>query len=800
MRRPVSAPACLAPKLAALVLSAAIAPSVLAQAAAGSAPAPVGEAGPAAPPLNLKPSYQLQDALPEAERHQQPVFIFGDQVSGRPNLETTVEGNAELRRRDTVIRADRLEYYQPDDKATGRGNVRLNRMGNIYEGPALELKVDAFEGVFTSPSYYFLKNDAYGTAERIDFIDDKRTIARNATFSTCRRQPGPSWLPDWILSASSVRFDQDEDEGEATDAVLRFKGVPIRALPDITFPLSDKRRSGFLPTTFVVDNLSGIDLIAPYYWNIAPNRDLTVYPELMTRRGVNLGGDFRYLESNYRGNVRADYMLQDKLRNRSRWGWSSSHTGVYDAGALGLGPVGLSLNLNRVSDDNYWRDFPRATTSLTQRLLVNDGALYWANGPLSATLRATKYQVLQDVGSPIVPPYDRLPQLTGNYTRSNIAGFDVGVAGDFTRFQAAQTLTLQPNGSRAYTLGQISYPWRTPGFSVTPKLQLHSTRYAFDAPLANGATSAARNVPTFSLDGTAVLERPSSFLGRAVTQTLEPRAFYVYTPFRDQSFLPSYDSGVTDFNFATIFTENPFGGNDRIADNNLLTLGATSRFLEPTTGAELLRFGVAQRLRFAPQRVTLPGGIPDSQRFSDILVGGSVNWSSKWSASAIVQHNMALHVSERASMSARYTPGNYRVISASYNYQAGFANQIDIGWQWPLDDLWRKEPDAVSTPGQGLGEGRWYTVGRLNYSAMDRKLVDGIVGFEYDAGCWIGRVVLDRLQRAGQAANTRILFQLELVGFSRLGSNPLQTLRNSIPRYQYLREKTATPSRFSNYE
>jgi LPS-assembly protein len=306
-------------------------------------------------------------------------------------------------------------------------------------------------------------------------------------------------------------------------------------------------------------------------------------------------------------------------------------------------------------------------------------------------------------------------------------------------------------------------------------------------------------VPTFSLDSGLVFERDARYFGRAFRQTLEPRAFYVYTPFRDQSLLPNYDSAANDFNFATIYTENAFGGNDRISDNNLLTLGATTRLLDPDTGAEAARFGMAQRLRFKDQLVTLPGEQPVSERLSDLLFGATINWTPLWSLDATVQYNPKTRRSIRETIGGRYSPGNYRVISAAYRLQRGSSEQLDIGWQWPINDLWGDKGVDMG-PGQGEGEGRWYSVGRLNFSLQDRRLVDAVVGLEYDAGCWLGRVVLERLQSGTTTSNKRILFQLEFVGFTRLGSNALQTLKQNIPRYQFLREQISTPSRFSNYE
>ncbi len=746
-------------------------------------------------PLVSSPS--LQEQIPPSSSGALPTFIFGEHLFGRPDLETVVEGAAMLRRGDIVIKADRLEYDQPSDLAKARGQVRINRAGNTYEGPLLELKLDAFEGFFNQPRYYFLKNDAHGEADRVDFIDEDRVVIRNASMTTCRRLPGPSWMPDWILRANTIRIDNEEDVGTAEGAVLSFKGLPLLPIPYLSFPLSDKRKSGFMPPTLELDNVNGAVVAVPYYWNIAPNRDATFTPTLMSKRGVNLDSEFRYLEADYAGQLRLDLMPADQLRQSNRWGFSYAHQATLK-NILSAGNMALSLNLNRVSDDNYWSDFAGASTSLTQRLLSNDAALSWSNGYFSNSVRTVRWQTLQDVTAPIIPPYDRLPQLTTRYARADVNGFDYSVDADYTQFQSDSSLTLQPNAQRAFSLLQVSRPWIAPAGFITPKLQLHAASYQLDRPL-NGITSASVVVPTFSLDSGLVFERDARYFGKDLRQTLEPRAFYVNTPYRDQNLLPNYDSGASDFNFASIYSENAFVGNDRISDSNLLTLGLTTRLLNPESGAEVARFGVAQRLRFKDQNVILPGGSPVVDRISDMLLGASVNWDPKWALASTVQYNPSTKQSELATLGARYNPGNYRVLSASYRYQRGVSEQIDVGWQWPVNDLWGDRGQDLGR-GRGQGEGRWYSVGRLNYSLDEGKLVNAVAGFEYDAGCWLGRVVLERLQTSASTANQRIMFQLEFVGFTRLGVNPLKTLRDNIPNYQLLREQISAPSRFSNYD
>ena len=752
----------------------------------------------------LKSSPMLAKKPPEGPGNEVPTFVFGDRLQGRPNLETVIDGNAELRRGPTAVRADRIEYYQPDDTVKTRGNVRISSNGNQFRGQELQIKLDTFEGFFTEPDYRFLANGGNGHATRIDFIDDKRFIARNATFTTCERDDETSWEPAWVLSGTSFRFDLESEVGVATGAVLRFKNVPILALPVISFPLSDKRKSGLLPPSINIDSTSGLEVSQPYYLNIAPNRDATITPTFMERRGLDLGGEYRYLEDRYSGKISGRLMPGDKLRDANRWSYGLEHSGLLNTGLKPIGDVGVYLNLNRVSDDNYWRDFPRGGNSLTQRLLSSDAQANWGRGFLSVSARALKWQTLQDQASPIVPPYDRLPQLTAAYTRVNAPlagfnGFDWLVDTDYTRFSADKVLTGQPNSDRLFARAQVSRPFISPGWYVTPKLQLHATSYRFDQPLANGDSSASRVVPTFSLDSGLQFERAAAYFGRAFTQTLEPRAFYVRTPYRNQNLLPNYDSGANDFNFATIFTENAFVGNDRISDANLLTLGVTSRLLDPVTGAEAVRFGVAQRLRYSNQSVTLPGGLPVADRISDLLVGTTINWVPQWTFDGTVQYNPKTTQSERSTFGARYSPGNYRVVSAALRRQRNVSNLVDVGWQWPINDLWGDKGQELGA-GRGQGPGRYYSVGRLNYSVPERKLVDAVIGVEYDGCCWIGRVVLQRSQTGATASTTRIMFQLELVGFSRIGANPLETLKSNIPRYQYLREQTVTPSRFTNYD
>jgi len=764
-----------------------------------------------APTLILQNSIRLEEKISEIERKQSPLFISGKRIDARPDLDLVIEGGALLRKQGLTVKAQRIEYDQSRDTLKADGDVTINREGNLFQGTALNLQADSFQGRFLQPEYTLLKGGGHGKASEIEFIDQQRAIIRNATYTTCARLPGPSWLPEWVLKAASLQVNEEDDTILAKDIQLRFKDMPLLVAPSLTFPLSSTRQSGLLAPLIGLDTVSGIEVSSPYYWNIAPNRDATLTTTVMSKRGVAFDSEFRYLESDSQGQTRFNLMPNDPLRQQSRWGLSSQHAGGIETGSSVLGRLGVNVNLNRVSDENYWRDFPRAGLSLTQRLLPASGSLYWAQGDWSMMTQVLQFQTLQDISSPITPPYNRSPQVLAQYSKWDLNGFDVGLTADTTRFEAdysripGGTRTILRNGQRSFAAAQVSRPWLQAWGFVIPKIQLHGTRYQLDTALANGQLETNRLLPTFSLDTGLVYERDASYFGRNLRQTLEPRAFFVRTPYKDQSLLPTYDSGATDFNLTTIYAENPYVGQDRIADNNLVTLGVSSRFFDATSGAELARFGFAQRYRFSDQLVRLPGELPVASGFSDILLGAGVRWDNRWTFDSTLQFDAQTHRTTRTTLSTRFNPTPYRVFNTAYRLTRDQSEQIDLGWQWPLRDFTFTNDQAaanapVLAPGQGLGADRWYSVGRMNFSLKDRRMVDTLLGLEYDAGCWLGRVVYERLQSTTSTSRSRILFQLEFVGLARVGSSPLKTLRDNIPRYQYLREDLAPTSRFTSYD
>jgi LPS-assembly protein len=748
-------------------------------------PAPPASAA-SAPALQISPRLTPR----KADDVPLPVTVLADEIRGRPDLETVAEGNVELRRGSVVLRADRVSYEHADDLAHARGRVRIEANGNLFTGPELQLHLQRFEGFFLQPEYFIARTGAGGSAQRIDFIDSKRAQVIGATYTSCGRDG--SGAPAWVLSAARVKMDFEANEGVAERAVLRFYGVPLLAAPVLSFPLTEERKSGWLPPTVNIDNRSGIEFALPYYWNIAPNRDATITPTVLSRRGVGLDTEFRYLERNDRGQVSLNVLPSDRVADRSRHALQFQHEGERLR-------VHYAANVLRVSDDAYWQDFPRSLPLLTPRLLPHDlqaDRRFVLGGEWTAYSRVQHWQVLQaPVTDLIDAPYQRSPQVGVRGAGVLPLGIEYSLETELNRFTRppnALDLAPRPEGTRWHALGVLSRPFTRPGWWVVPRVAVNAASYTVD-----GLPHASRVIPTTSVDAGALFERDATWFGRSLRQTLEPRVLYVNTPFRDQSALPNFDAAGKDFNEVSLFSENAFSGIDRVSDAHQLTAGVTTRLIEPANGAELLRLGLAQRVLLRDQRFT-PEGEVLSQRFSDLLLLGSSRLGSKWTVDAAVQYSPELNRAKRSVLRARYSPGPFRTVSAGYRLTRGASEQVDVGWQWPV---YGPGPGGKPAAGNGGCGGTLYSVGRVNYSMRDSRVTDSLIGFEYDAGCWIARVVGERLSTGRTEATTRLLLQLELVGLSRLGSNPLRVLKDNIPGYRLLRDEPgAAPAPLPVYE
>lgn len=771
-----------------------------------------------------------------------PLGMEADSVSGRPDGVTEARGT--VRAGQGTIRLDTpvLRYDAMSGLVTVEGGgVRWARGRDLLEAQSGQWQSNQAVGEFNQPRFFFGTALAGGRGSRLAILEGNRVEILDARMTSCLvddqgaplrepgtprvRQPAPaqqnplgttpeevgarlrmtSALPAppgtrqdsaWELRSPRITLDFDRQEGVAEQAQLRFLDVPVMMLPRFSFPLGEARRSGWLPPSARADTRSGVEVSAPYYFNIAPNQDATVTPALAVRRGPSAEFEYRYLWTEHSGQIQAHAVPHDSQLGRSRGAinWRHQWTGSdWNVRTHGI----------RVSDDRYWKDFSYTQTyrrqadssmdslgvvaqpadgiqgSLQPRLPSQtlQAERVWSWGPVFGTAysRVLHWQPLQGTNpdEAFISPYQRSPQVGSTLTTRLPLGIDLAVESEVNRFTRPEvTLNLAPqlhDGLRWHALGSISRPWVGAAGWLIPRLSLNSASYRLDEAPTVTRTSFSRTIPTLSVDSGLNFERRWQWGPRELVQTLEPRVVYVNTPMRDQRDLPNFDAAAKEFNTTSIFSENAFSGVDRVSDAHQVTLGMTSRSLDARTGAEMLRGSIAQRLQFRDQTTT-PAGTVANQRVSDVLLAATVGLSPIWGADSTMQYSPDLQRVTRSVLALRYTPGPGQTVIAAYRYARDLAETVEVRVNWPL---WR----ATENRSAGRSEACTMLVTgatRLNYNTRESRMADSLLGVEVDSGCWVARLGVQRQSTGVTEEVTRLLLQLELTGLTRPRISPLR--------------------------
>ncbi|MDR0563378.1 MAG: LPS-assembly protein LptD [Azoarcus sp.] len=742
------------------------------------------------------PAPAAEESIPETPQTGS-TRISALRISGMNSVDVVAEGEVELHRDALTLTADRLTYFETSDKVLAEGNVCLRRDDGRGEmsGPSASLIVGEHVGEFIEPTYSMTRkrvgqetNDGLprsvsggGHADLLLLEGENHYRARNATWSTC---PGPD--PDWYIKTKDLSLDYDREIGTTKDATIVFKDMPFFWLPWAEFPLVGQRHSGFLPPTMESSTKTGFGFQVPYYWNIAPNYDFTFSPRYMSRRGLQLGGEVRYMGAAYTGTVRGEYLPHDRVTGKERSLGSIQHTQMITPWLLG------SFDINSVSDNAYFEDLSTRVSMSSKVNLLREGRLaYTGSSWWGLSLLAQSYQTLSpDPDHPVATPYRRLPQILLNVNRPGefadtigTSGLDLKLKSEYVRFQ--HPLENRVNASRMTAYPQVSFPLQWPAFYFTPKIGLHYTRYNFDRDQNQAALglreSVTRSLPIFTVDSGLTFERNTTLFDRGIVQTLEPRLYYVKTKYSRQDDIPLFDTSRFDFGFAQIFNENIYTGGDRIADANQLTAAVTSRLIDEATGIEQMRVVLGQRYYFADQMVTLSyrdelGKLhetepPRTTRRTDILAGFSAHLGRSATIDSLLQYNSRDHQTERFTANLRYNPGHTRAFNLGYRYARDILRDVDVSGQWPL---W----------------GKWYGVSRLTYSLQDSRFSEIIGGLEYNGGCWVLRMGAHRYITRKDEANNTYFLQLELNDFTSIGpgGNMMNLIKRSVPGYGKINE------------
>jgi LPS-assembly protein len=707
-------------------------------------------------PIRFAPLLFALCAGAAAQQRDEPVTIDAQSIEGISGLEVTARGGVEFRQDATSVYADYLKYNREFGRLEAEGGVRLTQDGDRFTGKRLRYDTTDATGVLEEPSFLMRRGQtARGSAERVEFLGKDRYRLSRAFFTTC--EPGND---DWYFTARELDLDYAEETGTMHGARLHFFDLTILGTPYASFPLENRRKSGVLAPQFAVTTQRGTELGVPFYWNIAPEQDLTVTPVYMSERGEQLKGHYRYLNERFSGEFRGEYMPDDRVLQVPRSGYSWQHEHRFTPSLLGR------LDLNRVSDDTYFVDLYTQVRQVSTGILPRDGYLQY-NGSLGKTGyyaqgRVQRFQTLQDPLNPIVSPYDRAPQVNLSVTRNEIGDLlDATVPAEYVQFAHSSLV----EGERATLAPVLGAPLIGPGAYLAPKAGVRRVGYRLEGMAPGQPERQDYTIPWLSLDSGLFFDRPAEWFGARLTQTLEPRLYYVYVPYRNQDQAPLFDTALADFSYAQLFTENRFIGGDRFGDANQVTWALTSRLLGAGS-EELLRATIGQRYYFENERVGLtPTSTLRTSTESDWLASIGGRFGGGWSFDGTLQYNPRESRTERFGASLRFMPELAKVVNLSYRYLRDQQDQVDVSAQWPL------------SPGV-------YAVGRYNYSLRDETLLEGIAGLEYNGGCWVFRSVYQRVQASSTVTSKAFLFQLEFNGFGQIGSDDTLTLlRRNVPGY-----------------
>jgi LPS-assembly protein len=729
-------------------------------------------------PPRLKVAPILVPPPPKASRpglgtERDAVYLRADTLEGESETSILATGKVELRTRRQTVLADWLHYDLVTEEVWAKGNVVMRRGTDTITGPEAKFKRGDETGFFNQPEFHIGEFASRGEGKELLFLGENHYEIKDMRYTTC-----VAGNDDWYLTAGEVDVDRSRLVGTAHNASIMFKGVTVLSAPSFDFPLSNDRKSGFLAPVFGSTNSRGIEMSIPYYFDLAPNYDATLTPRLMTRRGLQINVQMRYLFPDIAGEIDAE-ALADRVTgtNRSLLSWKHNENFDFLPGLAGY------VNVEKVSDDAYFTDLSDRLVVTSQSTLPREAGFVYNHGPFSFLTRVQTFQTLQDPANPIIPPYFREPQLLMTMNPVEWKGLDFQASGEYVRFRQPTLVT----GDRSVLYPSVTWSQHGNAWFFNARTGLHMTHYDFDTGNPADATLAEphlnRVVPISSIDSGLVFERDTNLFGKAFTQTLEPRAYYVNIPYRRQDEIPPFDTAIDDFNFSQLFTENRYLGSDRIGDANQMTLAAVTRLLDPQTGEEKMRFAIGQRYYFETQRVVLTEE-PRTANTSDLLLSGEARLSDVWSASGALEYNLNHPQIERLDSGVRWQPTPGMVLNASYRFirqqvdptgNISQLKQVDFSGQWPYKE-------------------NWSVIGRWNYSIVDHKTLEGVLGVEYNGGCWAFRIVAQRLTTATEQASKSVFVQFELNGLGRFGTNPIDVLKRSVPGYLTVTDPALRPA------
>ena len=699
-------------------------------------------------------------SLTPEDSKDERVHVYADRVDATLDESARFSGNVELRRGHLHLFADEVFYNQVDNHLDAKGHIHLRKDdGETLLAPLLRYDLDTERGYSEDAQFQFAGTAGRGAAGRIHFEGRDRLRLDSVRYTTC-----PPGRDDWFLKASRLTLDKVEQTGTARNASVTFMHVPIFYSPYLSFPLSDVRKSGLLAPHIGHSSNSGFFLSVPYYFNLAPNYDDTLTARAIEKRGLQLLNEFRYLGTNFSGSLDIEYLPSDRISKEDREALFFSY--LHDFSPL----WSLSSNIQWVSDSNYFIDLGRGGVESSHTHLPRYLSLDYAGKIWRFSARAHTYQTL-DITIPIAEqPYQRLPQLLLRAdSPSGPNRLHTAFEGEWVNFYRPTNILDDPGiidppyaGQRLDLQPSVSLPLRNSYLYFTPKLAYRYTSWRLstntDGDNPDPDESPVRTLPIYSLDSGVVLERSDKAYGKAYTQTLEPRAYYVYIPYKNQDSLPVFDAALPTFSFANFFRENRFVGADRVGDANQLTAAVTSRFLL-ADGVEQARVSLGQVSFFSDQRVNLPPSGTRIRTRSDLIAEVSARLGRAWYLRSGLQWDSQKGDTRKSSLYGHYRPADDRIVNLGYRYTDNLPGTdekpeelADVSTQWPLTE-------------------RWTGVARWNYSLPESRTVQAYAGLQYASCCWAVRVAARHRLQPDNTVENSWQFEFELGGLAKMGES-----------------------------
>jgi len=709
----------------------------------------------------LPHSVQITTA-PAANSVNTPTQVTADQLTGYLHGESLLTGNVLATQGDKRMNADSMRYDSISGDTHALGNVHFSSPNILLQGPSADYNFNSESGLFKDAKFFLPQRHGRGTAKILRVLDKSHDLLMDVHYTTC-----PVGNHDWILNAPDLELNQTTNTGVGHNVTVDFFDVPIFWTPYIDFPLNDERKSGFLAPSLGFSTFSGFDITTPYYLNLAPNYDATLVPRIISKRGFDMGGEYRYLTNDSNGSLDLNYLPHDQLADQERGLLHYS-----DLTKLGDHGWKFDTAYNWVSDNLYFQDLGDSLAAIATTIQERHAAVSYGIPDSNWTFmtQVQEWQVVDPNILPINYPYKRLPQMVLSW-QSDPSNNRPQYAfnSEIVQFQQDEEIgalrtDIKPN---------VSYTFGNAGYYFTPTAAMRLTEWDLNQNVPVGTESQlSRATPIISLDSGMFLQRDVGDSGTYV-QTLEPRLFYLNVPYRDQSQIPIFDTIQPQFNFLELFTDNSFVGADRQSDANQLSYALTSRLLDTSDGSQLLEADIGQIRYFSNRNVQLPGVAPQTYLFSNVIGDLTLNFNDNWSAMYDQQWDPTTRQTDLASVSVQYHPAFHQVINLAYRYNRPLdLKQTDLSFAWPLSN-------------------HWSVVGRWNFDVQNKVTLESFEGFEYDNCCWNFQIVHRRYitqmgtqsgTQTGQA-NSMLFFQLQLKGLSTIGRHLEDFLQNGILGY-----------------